>query len=111
MVIIYQDEYGVEIYRVQSQPIPDIGEIVTIFDISYYVQTREYFPEHTSVLVTVSDHKKSDTTKTSMYNESAITNNRLVKLEKEIAGSNKKINTLNHDLNNLKNDSNMSNQV
>lgn len=56
MTIIYEDEYGTELYRATSIMLPTIGDSVIISNESYRVVARVMHPEHDTVVISVTQN-------------------------------------------------------
>jgi septal ring factor EnvC (AmiA/AmiB activator) len=56
MKIIYSDEYGEEIVRVESGNIPTMGDTISIDDEDWKVKSRVFIPKEDSVVIEITQN-------------------------------------------------------
>jgi replicative superfamily II helicase len=84
MKVIYEDEYGVELFSRSVNYAPLVGDSVVIVDEEYRIESRTYYPESDAMIITV--------TQTAIHAVKAEVNNsgRLADLGNAIIKTNKR---------------------
>lgn len=56
MKVIYSDEYGEEVFRVESTNVPYNGDVISIDDEDWKVKSRVFMPKEDSVVIEITQN-------------------------------------------------------
>jgi len=100
MQILYEDEYGEQLFLSPDSQIPNVGETVTLEDEDWLVKSRIFHPMQSAVVITLtqSTSKEMDNVKEDVTTRLAHMQNAILAVNKRQDASEKKGRALNEQI-------------